>query len=105
MKSLVLLGLILAASAYKTPAYESGSESSIHWAPEPYHVLQTGNQVPRSVDVTVKFRNAFTAVPQVAIAPWLLDFAAGMPQGFIANVINVAVDCNAKTYISTKKHS
>lgn len=61
------------SSAYKVAQYESGTDQSIHWAPVAYHVLQSANTVPRSVDVPITFKTAFTSIPQVAIALAFVD--------------------------------
>lgn len=45
---LVTLGFVL---GYQTTQYEYGYENSIHWSQTPYHILHTGNSVPRSVEV------------------------------------------------------
>lgn len=42
----VLLGLallLLSANAGVKPRYEFGIDQSVHWAREPYHVLQSGS--------------------------------------------------------------
>jgi hypothetical protein len=44
MRQLVLLlSLVLYASAYYKIQYEKGVENSVHWAPTPYHVLHAGS--------------------------------------------------------------
>lgn len=60
-----------------TPSYEWGVDSSIHWASEAYHILQTATQVPRSVEVVVRLAKAFPKRPEVAVANYLLDWEAG----------------------------
>jgi hypothetical protein len=92
-KTVLLLAVLFAlAAGYKTCRYESGSESSVHWAPKPYHILHTGNKVPRSVDVTIKFKKAFDDEPKVAIANYLLDWQLGSPSGYIITVVKVTTE-------------
>lgn len=70
--------------------YQTGSESSVVWTGSPpFHILQGGTTLPRSISVTVKFRTPFTTTPQVAISIYTLDWQTGMPEGFSATVSEI----------------
>jgi hypothetical protein len=45
--------------------------------------------VPRSVDVTTKFKTKFPKPPKVAVSNYMLDWVAGSPAGYLIYVVSV----------------
>lgn len=50
----------------------------------------SSREAGRTIDLPVKFQQAFASHPKIAIATSLLDVEAGSPSGFSADVIEVS---------------
>jgi hypothetical protein len=88
--SLLVALLACGALAFRVPSVLMGNDQSVVWTPGGQHVLQTGNQVGRTVTKQFKFDKAFPAYPQVLLANWLIDWQDNCPAGYSIEVVSVS---------------
>jgi hypothetical protein len=86
LRSMVCCSLILLASCWVYPHYQSGN----NLGPEGGSVLQTGKDVGRSVEYDVSFTAPFENVPEVAIGVHNLDWAANSQIGYNVDLLQVS---------------
>ncbi|CAD8109088.1 unnamed protein product [Paramecium sonneborni] len=88
MKLAVLIAIIVSIGlCYRTPQYENMQALIVQYAGG--HILEAQAGVPRQVVVDVKFKKTFEVAPQVFISSQLLDWAAGLPQGYMERVSDI----------------
>lgn len=78
----ILFLFISVALSSRTVQYEWGTGTACTF--NTGHILEKIAAVPRSLETVVKFKKPFKAKPEILISPQLLDWAAGLPSGFIA---------------------